>query len=150
VPGALLLGLIAAITEAIPLVGPILGAIPAIIMAATVSPQLALLIAGVYLVLQVVENNVLVPVVMRNTIGISPFLIVLSLLVGGAAGGLIGALLAVPVAAAIELILSGLQARERPVAQDPAAAGPDDEEHENAPDAPDGPASTPAPGTARG
>jgi predicted PurR-regulated permease PerM len=137
VPGALLLGLIAAVTEAIPLVGPILGAIPAIIMAATVSPQLALLIAGVYIVLQVIENNVLVPVVMRNTIGISPFLIILSLLVGGAAGGLIGALLAVPVAAAIELIVSGLQSRERPVAQDPAAAGPDDDEHHNAPDAPD-------------
>ncbi|HEX6868286.1 MAG TPA: AI-2E family transporter, partial [Candidatus Limnocylindrales bacterium] len=71
-PGALLLGLIAAITEAIPIVGPLLGAIPAILVAATVSPELALVVAVVYVILQFVEGSVLVPIVMRNTIGISP------------------------------------------------------------------------------
>ena len=119
VPGALILGLIAAITEAIPLVGPLLGAIPAVLVAATVSPQLALVVAGVYVVLQFLEGNVLVPTVMRNTVGISPFLVILSLLVGGAVGGLVGAMLAVPIAAAIEILIEGLQAREVPVAQDP-------------------------------
>src|SRR5829696_388615 len=99
VPAALLLGLIAAITEAIPIVGPLLGAIPAILVAATVSPQLALIVAGVYVVIQLVEGSVLVPLVMRNTIGISPLLVLLSLLVGAAAGGLLGALLAVPIVA---------------------------------------------------
>jgi predicted PurR-regulated permease PerM len=128
VPGALLLGLIAAITEAIPIVGPLLGAIPAILVASTVSPQLALIVAGVYVVIQLIEGSVLVPLVMRNTIGISPLLVMLSLLVGAAVGGLLGALLAVPIVASAEIILSQLQAREKPVAQDPAAIEtPDDE-----------------------
>ncbi len=127
-PGALLLGMIAALTEAIPIVGPLLGAIPAILVATTVSPQLAVVVAGVYIVLQLLEGSVLVPIVMRNTIGISPLLVLLSLLVGGAAGGLVGAFLAVPVAASIEIALSRLQAREVPVAQDPAAIEPPDEE----------------------
>jgi predicted PurR-regulated permease PerM len=127
-PGALLLGLIAAMTEAIPIVGPLLGAIPAVLVAATVSPQLAVVVGGVYIVLQLVEGSVLVPLVMRNTIGISPLLVLLSLLVGGAAGGLVGAFLAVPVAASIEIVLSRLQAREVPVAEDPAAIETPDED----------------------
>jgi predicted PurR-regulated permease PerM len=128
VPGALLLGLIAALTEAIPIVGPLLGAIPAVLVASTVSPQLALIVAGVYVVIQLIEGSVLVPLVMRNTIGISPLLVMVSLLVGAAVGGLLGALLAVPIVASAEIILSQLQAREKPVAQDPAAIEtPDDE-----------------------
>lgn len=127
-PGALLLGLIAALTEAIPIVGPLLGAIPAILVAATVSPELALVVAAIYLALQLIESNVLVPLVMRNTIGISPLLVLFSLLVGAAVGGLIGAFLAVPLAASIEIVLSRLQDRETPVAQDPAAMEAPDEE----------------------
>jgi predicted PurR-regulated permease PerM len=127
-PGALLLGLIAAITEAIPIVGPLLGAIPAILVAATVSPQLAVIVTVVYVVLQFLEGSVLVPMVMRNTIGISPLLVLLSLLIGSAAGGLLGAFLAVPIAASIEIVLARLQARDTPVAQDPAAIETPDEE----------------------
>lgn len=126
-PGALLLGLIAALTEAIPIVGPLLGAIPAILVAATVSPQLALVVAALYLVFQLIESNVLVPMVMRNTIGISPLLVLFSLLVGATVGGIIGAFLAVPLAASVEIVLSRLQARETPVAQDPAAIEAPDE-----------------------
>ncbi|HEU4572357.1 MAG TPA: AI-2E family transporter, partial [Candidatus Limnocylindrales bacterium] len=95
VPAGLLLGLFAAIAEAIPIVGPLIGAIPAVLVAATISPELALTVAGVYAVLQIIEGNVLVPLVMRNTVGISPFLVILSVLVGAAAGGFVGALLAV-------------------------------------------------------
>ena len=128
VPGALLLGLIAALAEAIPIVGPILGAVPAVLVAATVSPQLALVVAAICLVFQLIESNVLVPMVMRNTIGISPLLVLFSLLVGAAVGGLLGAFLAVPIAASVEIVLSRLQARETPVAQDPAAVESPDEE----------------------
>jgi predicted PurR-regulated permease PerM len=127
-PGALLLGLIAALTEAIPIVGPLLGAVPAIFVAATVSPELALVVGGIYLVFQLIESNVLVPMVMRSTIGISPLLVLFSLLVGAAVGGLIGAFLAVPLAASVEIVLSHLQARDTPVAQDPAAVESPDEE----------------------
>jgi predicted PurR-regulated permease PerM len=136
VPSAVLLGLVAALAEAIPIVGPLLGAIPAVLVAATISPELAVEVAGVYLVLQLIEGNVLVPLVMRNTIGISPFLVILSVLIGGAAGGFVGALLAVPIAAAGEVLIEGLQAREVPVAQDPTSAETTDDET-NAPDVPD-------------
>lgn len=137
VPSAILLGLIAALAEAVPIVGPLLGAIPAIIVAATVSPELALTVAGVYAILQFIEGNVLVPIVMRNTVGISPFLVILSVLAGAAAGGFVGALLAVPIAATAEVLLEGLQARAVPIAQDPGASGEKDETRvgvENAPE----------------
>jgi predicted PurR-regulated permease PerM len=127
VPGAILLGLISALAEGIPIVGPLLGAIPAVVVAATVSPQRALAVAGIYVVLQFIEGNILVPLVMRNTVGISPFLVIFSVLAGAAAGGLIGALLAVPIAATAEILLEGLQARDVPVAQDPTSV-PDREE----------------------
>jgi predicted PurR-regulated permease PerM len=131
VPGALLLALIAAITEAIPIVGPLLGAIPAVLVAATVSPELALIVAGIYVILQFVEGNVLVPIVMRNAVGISPLLVIVSILIGAAAGGFVGAFLAVPVAASLEIVLQRLQAREEPVAQDPSAIeSADDDEDE--------------------
>jgi predicted PurR-regulated permease PerM len=65
---------------------------------------------------------------MRNTIGISPLLVLVSLLVGSAAGGFLGAALAVPVAAAVEIVVARLQARETPVAQDPAAIETPDED----------------------
>jgi predicted PurR-regulated permease PerM len=145
VPSAILLGLLSALAEGIPIVGPLLGAIPAVVVAATVSPQLALAVAGIYVIIQFIEGNILVPIVMRNTVGISPFLVILSVLAGAAAGGFVGALLAVPIAATAEVLLEGLQAREVPVAQDPTTA-PDrdaetsDPEHDasNSPSEPDG------------
>src|SRR4029077_16770168 len=92
--------------------------------------------AGVYIVLQVIEGNVLLPTVMRNTVGISPFLFIVSRLVGGAVGGLFGAVRAGPMAAAIEILIEGLQAREVPVAQDPTPeADPADDDEEDAPPA---------------
>lgn len=131
-PGSLLLALIAALTEAIPIVGPLFGAIPAVLVAATVSPELAVIVAIIYLVLQFLEGAVLVPMVMRSTVGISPLLIFVSLLVGGAVGGLVGAFLAVPIAASVEIVLSRLQARETPVAQDPASIETPDEDETKA------------------
>ena len=122
VPSAVLLGLIAGLCEALPIIGPLLGAVPAILVALTVSPQLALLVVGIYVVLQFLEGNVLVPMVMRNTVGLSPFLVLVSLLVGSSIGGPVGALLAVPVAAAVEIVLEGAQDRDVPVAMDPVGS----------------------------
>jgi predicted PurR-regulated permease PerM len=121
-PAALLLALIAALTEVIPIVGPLIGAVPAVLVATTISPETVVLTLAVYLVLQLIEGNILVPIVMRNTVGISPFLVMLSVLAGAAAGGFVGALLAVPIAATAEVLLEGLQDRRVPVAQDPASA----------------------------
>jgi predicted PurR-regulated permease PerM len=120
-PGALLLALIAAVTEVIPIVGPLVGAIPALLVATTISPETAILTLGIYLLIHAVEGNVLVPMVMRNTVGLSPFLVLVSLLVGGAAGGILGAIVAVPIVAGLTVILDRLQDRETPVQVDPAA-----------------------------
>jgi predicted PurR-regulated permease PerM len=120
-PAALLLALIAALTEVIPIVGPLLGAIPAVLIATTISPETVLLTIGVYLVLQLIEGNVLVPMIMRNSVGLSPFLVLVSLLLGGAVAGILGAIVAVPIVAGITVVLGRLQDREIPVPIDPSA-----------------------------
>lgn len=132
-PNALLLGVIAGIAELIPIVGPALGAIPALLVAAvTGDVTLVLLVAGIYVVIQIVEGNILVPMVMKNAIGVPPFLVIVSLLVGGAVAGLIGALLAVPLTAALVVILERAQARETPVALEggTTAANPSEEDRQ--------------------
>ncbi len=148
VPAALLLGLIAGLAAAVPIVGPLLGAIPAVIVAATVAPELALAVVAVTLVLLFVQGNVLVPIVMRNTVGISPFLVILSALAGATVGGFLGAVFAVPIAATAEILLEGLQARDVPIAQDPTASSEGEESLRgtgeskdafNSPAEPDGP-----------
>lgn len=114
--GALLLGLIAALAELIPLVGPALGAVPALLVAAmTGNIETVVLVAIVYIIIQLVEGNILVPMVMHNTIGVPPFLVFVSILAGAAIGGVIGALLAVPLTAALLVIVERLQAREQSV-----------------------------------
>lgn len=136
-PSALLLGLIAGLAEAVPLVGPILGAIPALLVAAMVGPQQVAIVAVVYVAIQVIEGNVLVPIVMRNTVGLSPLLVIVGLLVGAAAGGIVGAILAVPTIAAIEVILERVQVREEPVSAAPDAPGePDGTARDELPDQP--------------
>ena len=138
-PGALLLGLIAALMEVIPIVGPLLGAIPALLIATTISPQTVALTLGIYLLLQLIEGNVLVPLIMRNSVGLSPFLVLVSLLVGGTAGGPLGAIVAVPVVAGITVVLERLQDRKTPVPIDPAGAEtPDEEEREALEETPPG------------
>jgi predicted PurR-regulated permease PerM len=120
---ALLLGLIAGIAEIIPIVGPAIGAIPALISAViTGGPELALLVAGVYVVIQLVEGHVLVPMVMRNAVGLPPYVVIVSLLIGAAVGGLIGALLAVPAAAALVVVLERVQSRDEPVSISPTSS----------------------------
>lgn len=119
--GALVLGLIAALAEAIPLVGPALGAVPALIVAAlTGRIEVVILVAVVYVIIQIVEGNILVPLVMRNTIGIPPLLVVISILAGAAIAGVPGALLSVPIAAALLVVLQRLQARAETVPLSPS------------------------------
>jgi predicted PurR-regulated permease PerM len=120
VPGALVLGLTAGLFEVIPIVGPLLGAIPALIVAATVRPELILSVAVVYAIVQIAEANIVVPIVMRNTVGLSPFIVLVSILLGAGLGGIMGAFLAIPVAASTEIILERLQARTVPVGLEPS------------------------------
>lgn len=100
------LGLIAGITEAIPLIGPWIGGIPAVAMALTQSWEKALMVAGVAVIIQFTENWVLVPRIMKGAVGLTPLTVFLALLVGTEFMGIIGALLAIPIAAAIQVIVS--------------------------------------------
>jgi predicted PurR-regulated permease PerM len=102
------------LAEVIPIVVPFIGAIPAVLVATTISPETVVLTIAVYLAIQAVEGNVLVPMIMRNTVGLSPFLVLVSLLVGGTVGGILGAIVAVPVVAGVTVILDRLQDRETP------------------------------------
>ena len=104
-PAPALLGVLAGITEMIPLVGPIIGAIPAVLLGFTISPYYPLIVAGVYLVIQQVEAHTLVPLVMRQAVGLPPLVIVLSLAMGAAVGGVGGALVAVPIAFAAQVVI---------------------------------------------
>jgi predicted PurR-regulated permease PerM len=113
VPYFFVLAVIAAIGELIPMVGPLLSAIPAVGVALTVSPGLALGVAGYCLVLQLLENNVLVPKVMGETVGLSAVTVIISLAIGSELLGFIGALLAVPTAAIIQVLFEELYLAEK-------------------------------------
>lgn len=121
VPSAPLLGLIAGLTEAIPIVGPLLGAVPAVLLTVTFLPNALPWVLLAYALIHFGEANILVPRIMRNAVGVSPFLIIVSLLIGGALAGLVGALIAVPATAAIVAVLERLQDRDVPVPQDAGA-----------------------------
>jgi predicted PurR-regulated permease PerM len=108
VPYFFVLGLLAGIGELIPMVGPILSAIPAIIVALTVSPGMALGVGAFFLAQQQFENHLLVPKLMERQVGVSAVTVIIALLVGGSLLGIVGALLAVPTAAVLQVIFDEL------------------------------------------
>ena len=114
VPYFYVLGLIAAVGEMIPVIGPILAAVPAIALAATVGPQTALITALFCWGQQFVENNVLVPRIMERQVGVSPVTIIVALLVGSTLLGFLGAILAVPTAAIAQVLVQEHLNRESP------------------------------------
>ena len=103
-----LLGLWAGLTEAVPFVGPFLGGGLAALVALSDSWQKGLVVIAFVFVLQQVEGSILVPRVMKNAVGLTPLAVILALLVGGTLLGILGAVLAIPVAAAIQVVLGDL------------------------------------------
>ncbi|MEA2574244.1 MAG: hypothetical protein QOH93_1542, partial [Chloroflexia bacterium] len=104
----LVIGLLAFLFEFIPLVGPVLGMVPAVIIAFFQSPGLALWVIVYFIVLQQVESNIIVPRVSGHAVGLHPLAVLLALLAGVELGGLGGALLAVPVAGVLYVIALAL------------------------------------------
>ena len=98
---ALSLAILAAIFELIPLFGPILAAVPAVIIAFLQSPTLGLVVLLFYIIVGQFENHLIVPVVFQKAVGVPPILVIISLIVGGQLGGFFGLLLAVPIAAVL-------------------------------------------------
>lgn len=105
---ALLLGILAMVLEIVPVVGPILSAIPGLILAFSQSPTLGLWVLGFYIVVQQVENHIFVPLILGKTLGLNPVTVIIALLIGGRIAGIMGMLLAVPVAVVIVEILDDL------------------------------------------
>jgi predicted PurR-regulated permease PerM len=108
VPYFYVLALLAAFGEMIPVVGPIFSAVPAVLVALTVSPKTALFTLVFFIVQQQVENHLLVPKVMERQVGVSPVIVIIALLIGGSLLGILGALLAVPSAAIVQVVVGEL------------------------------------------
>ncbi len=104
VPYAGVLALIAGLLELVPYVGPVIAAIPAVFFAFTVSPFIALVTLIFCWVIQLLENNLIVPKIMQKAVGLNPLISIVAILIGAKLAGVIGALLAVPVATAILII----------------------------------------------
>ncbi len=108
----LVLGLVAAILEVVPIIGPIVAGASAFLVAATDSLGLGLYVIIFFLVLQQFENHVLVPLVMGKSMKVHPVVVVISLLVGGEIAGFIGILLSVPIAVLAQEIFDHVAARK--------------------------------------
>lgn len=105
---AFILALIAGLTELIPYLGPVIGAVPAVLIALTQSPALALGVIIVYLIIQQVENAFLVPKIMQKAVGLNPIASIVVIMIGFSIGGILGALLAIPAATAGTVILEDI------------------------------------------
>jgi predicted PurR-regulated permease PerM len=103
---ALPLAIIAGLLEVVPIIGPTVSAVPAVLVALSVSPLLALTVAALYIVIQQVENNFLVPIIMKKSVGFAPIMTILSLMIGGRLAGVMGAVLSVPVALVVQELLT--------------------------------------------
>ncbi len=106
IPYALPLAVIAGILEVVPVIGPIISAIPAIFVALTYSPFLSLGVAAMYFIIQQLENHLIVPQVMRRAVGINPLVVILAIAIGSRLLGFAGALLAVPIAVVLQIIVT--------------------------------------------
>lgn len=106
IPFALSLALLAGLLEIVPIIGPIIAAIPAIIIAFTISPLLALATTALYIIIQQGEANVVVPFVMKKAVGLPPLVTIIALMAGAKVAGIGGAILAVPIVVTVESALS--------------------------------------------
>jgi len=105
-PNALVLALIAGVLEAVPMVGPLLGAIPAALVALSIGPDKLIWVILATVVIQQLENTLLVPRIMKKAVGVNPFVTLLALFAFSSLFGLAGALMAIPIAAMIQLALN--------------------------------------------
>lgn len=97
---ALVLALIAGVLEWFPIIGPIVAAVPAILVGISISPAAAIAVAVLYLAIQQLENNLLVPKILGDAVELHPAVLIIALVVGGSLFGIGGAILAAPVVAA--------------------------------------------------
>jgi len=122
---AILLSITAGILELVPIIGPIIAAVPAVLLAATAGLEPVVAALLLYTLVQQVENNFLVPKIQGDAVKLHPAAIIFAIVVGGGLAGLLGAILALPIAAASRDILRYLFRRLTPGAPDSLAASLD-------------------------
>lgn len=114
VPFFYVLALISAVGEMIPVVGPVLSAIPALAVASTVSIEKVVFVLIFFVVQQQLENHILVPKIMSRQVGVSAVAVIVALLIGGSLAGIVGAILAVPTAAILQVVATAILRDDEP------------------------------------
>lgn len=113
VPYAMSLALLAGVFEIIPVFGPILSAIPGVILAFTTGgPTIAVIVALYYLLVQQFESHLIYPLVVRKVVGVPPILVILALIIGAELGGFLGVLISVPVAASLMELVEDIERKK--------------------------------------
>lgn len=121
VPYALMLAVIAALFEIIPVFGPILAAIPAVIIAfAAGGTPLGLFVIALYIIVQQFENHLIYPLVVTHVVGVPPLLVILALIIGAELAGFLGIVLSVPIAATLQEFIRDMQEGKLPSAREVA------------------------------
>ncbi|MEK7650102.1 MAG: AI-2E family transporter [Patescibacteria group bacterium] len=112
---AFLFAVLSAVFELIPYFGPVMAAIPAIAVTAIKDPLLGLLVAGIYFLVQQMENHLIYPQVVRKTVGVHPLLAIIALLIGGTVAGAAGIIIAIPLAVVLVEYLNDVVEKKRTI-----------------------------------
>ena len=112
VPFALTLAVIAAVFELIPFIGPIIAAIPAVILGFANSTSLGVIMIFLYVIIQQLENNLITPTITRKLVGLNPVIVILALIAGGTLAGIVGMLIAIPITVTVVEIFDDFAARK--------------------------------------
>ena len=121
-PNVLVLAVLAGLFEAVPLIGPILAAVPAVLVALPLGPTSVLLVIGFSVLLQVFENNVLIPRIMSHAVGISALVGMFSVLALGTLYGILGVFIAIPLTVVVQVLLDRMVINPEPMPEDTTVA----------------------------
>ncbi len=111
---ALPIAIVSGLLEIVPNIGPIISAVPAVLIGLSTSPILALSVVALYIIVHQLENNLIVPLVMKQSVGISPLVSILALMIGGKLAGITGAVLAVPILLVCQVVINKLLNTKNP------------------------------------
>jgi predicted PurR-regulated permease PerM len=116
-PNVLALAILAGLLEAVPMIGPVLAVVPAVFVALALGPHTVIFVIGLAVLLQLIENNVLIPRIMHHAVGVSALVGLLAVLAFGTLYGILGVLIAIPMTAVIQVLLDTMVVNAEPVAQ---------------------------------
>ncbi len=120
IPYALMLALLAGLFEIIPYFGPILSAVPAVLLGFSQSPTIGLMVIGFYIIIQQFENHLIYPLVVKKVVGVPPLVVILALIIGAKLAGFLGLILAAPISAVLIEILHDIEERKNLSHNNPA------------------------------